>query len=137
MRYTKSLPEKKIISEDGVELFHCTKCQSYKERTEMVQQKYSTEGVTRTCKDCYRELYQPVRTERKRVSRKNSEEKKEYDKIQKEFRHLNLCGLHDEDREKVREFFKRMGYTDDEPIWVQFYRRKGFVIPYEWRTVGE
>ena len=137
MRYTKSLPPKKIVSEVGEELFHCNKCKSYKERTEMVQQKYSTEGVTRTCKDCYRNLYQPLRTERKRVKRKNSEEKKQYDEIQKEFRHLNLCGLHDVDREHVKEFFKRMGYTDDEPIWVQFHRRNNFVIPYEWKTAGE
>jgi hypothetical protein len=137
MSYKKSLPEKKIVNEDGVELFHCTKCKSYKQRNEMVQQKYSTEGVTRTCKDCYRDLYQPLKTGRTKVSRKNSEEKKEYDKIQKEFRHLNLCGLHDVDREHVKEFFKRMGYTDDEPIWVQFHRKNNFVIQNECKTVDE
>ena len=129
MKYDKKLKPRKIETDEGIK-FHCTKCDTYKHPDFMVHQKYSPDGIARTCRVCYRELYQPVKTENKRRSRKTTEEYIQSEKNNKEFKHLNLHGITQEDRDFVKEMFKRMGYNEYEPIWVQFHRRKNLPIPY-------
>lgn len=121
MGYKKKLPEKRIFIE-GVPHFHCSNCNEYLTKDVMTTSKRVTYGVTRVCKECHRLLYGHISTR----TRRSAEQLIEDDKIQKEFQHINLMGLNDNDRLEVKKIFKRLGYNDDEPIWIQFNRKHGF-----------
>jgi len=125
MPYKKHFPVKKIEI-DGIDHFHCSKCGSYKVFEEMCLNKNYQYGCTRTCKVCYKQLYQ-IDKRAIRLESKNYKERLESIKQDnKEMKHINFWGCTDEDRLEVIEVMKRLGFVEDEPFHIQWHRKHGF-----------
>lgn len=128
MAYKKKLKPRKIV-ENEIPLFHCTKCDTYLLKEKMILKVGLPDGVSRVCKVCYSKHYHFTKGERANRARRTAEELLADEQANKEFKHLNLYGVTDEDRESVMLMFKKMGFDTTEPIWKQWYERHHFEIP--------
>lgn len=133
MRYQKTLPDKRIFI-DEVPHYICSLCGEYQTYDKMVQRDSAPYGVTRNCKECFNKVYN--KKDKVRL-RRSSEELREFELAQKEFRHINFWGVSQSDVQEVKEVMKRMGFDLEKPIWKQWHQRHDFSLPSERRTERE
>ena len=124
MKYERKLPDKMMLVE-GVQHYHCSLCGNYFPYELMTKRDSLPFGVTRNCRECFNTVY----NKHPKRKRRSSQELIEFYEAQKEFRHINFWGITPEQTLEVEKVMERLGYTKDEPVWVQFHRKHGFKLP--------
>lgn len=116
-----------MIIEDGVELFHCSVMGHYLTREMMQKDPNVPYGVKRICNRCYKETYGYVPVGTKKTRRSSEEVVADRIEHQKNS-HISLQGVTESDIVEMKQVMQRMGFTEDEPYYVQWHRKHGFEI---------